>query len=416
MRTNPAAHPARPAPRRRGGVYVLVLGVSLVVTVMCVGSVLALQAQLRASESTVRDVKSRTAAQSALELALHNAANSQAWRTALPGSGRILSTTFADTQVVAAGEAVGGGAPTATQTDPLSFIAYGRSGGGMQALRVDADPAFTSMQVMLQPISVGISGAFVVTPNTDYSKGVRMEFTGNAVWPGFSTSAATKWYSNAALDWTENVIAPEDRPDAATLFAYYQSIATAVPFASIGGKLEHVIISPASNPWGANNAQGVYLIDCAGSTLDLSQMRLVGTLVVRNCPLLKVTNSCVMEPNASWPTLLVEGDLEIANTNNDLDESAAGVNFNFPGTPYLGTEDADKLDLLAAELGGVFYATRSVTVSDDSTVRGVLIADADVNVNAVLTMRYAPPASPPPGFLKPDGWRLRQGTTARVTE
>ncbi len=394
----------------------LVLGVSLVVTVMSVGTVLALQAQLRASESTVRDVKSRAAAQSALELALQNSANSLAWRAALPGSGRVLSTTFADAQSVAAVEAIGGGSPTASQSDPLSFIAYGRSGGGMQALRVDADPAFTPMQVLLQPISVGISGSFLVPANVDYSKGLRMEFTGNAVWPGFTTTAATKWYANAALDWTENVILPEERPDASSLFTFYQSIATTILFASTGSKIEHVVISPASNPWGVADSNGVYLIDCEGSTLDLSQMRLVGTLVVRNCPLLKVTNRCVMEPNAGWPTLLVEGDLEILNTNADLDESTAGVSFNPPGTPYLGFADADKNDFLASELGGVFYATRTITVSGDSTLRGVLVADADVNLNAILTMRYVPPVAAPPGFTKPDGWRLRQGTTARVTE
>ena len=83
---------------------------------------------------------------------------------------------------------------------------------------------------------------------------------------------------------TSGVI-PRTMPDPATVFDDYVANGTqidinAIPLQSGVRVIKQRLISPAQNPFGATNAQGIYVIDCGGQPIELSQNRIVGTLVL----------------------------------------------------------------------------------------------------------------------------------------
>ncbi|HUG89660.1 MAG TPA: hypothetical protein VML55_02425 [Planctomycetaceae bacterium] len=192
-----------------------------------------------------------------------------------------------------------------------------------------------------------------------------------------------------------------------------------------GLSIRNVVLSPAANPFGPVNPEGIYIVNCAGKSLRISHSRIVGTLVVldpRPDRGAQIVDEINWEPACPhYPALLVRGSLRLKMTTMPLSELTLGVNFNPPGTPWKRQTDSQLDDQYPSAIAGIVYATGDVVcdgshVDATTAMQGVLIADGMIRLtdSAHLTMTYdpVPAGSPPPGFdsvapnaILPGTWR-----------
>lgn len=172
--------------------------------------------------------------------------------------------------------------------------------------------------------------------------------------------------------------------------------------------IDRQLISPNVNPYGATNAQGIYIIQCADKDVVVGRSRIAGTLVFVSAGDHSALQDSVSCEPAIWnyPSLLFSGGHAFdINTNSvGLSEVGLGINLNPPGTPYPyigGAENATLTDSYPSKITGLMYSTNDLTFSATPTIMGVVIANGKITVNAdSLTLYYNNIYlnNPPPGF------------------
>ena len=209
-------------------------------------------------------------------------------------------------------------------------------------------------------------------------------------------------------------------PDA-NVFDYYIANGTRIPYSSIsGGRINGKVISPTTSGgfFGvADNPKGIYIIDCGGSTIILTNSRIVGTLVILDPgPGSSIgdgigNDALVWSPAVpNFPCLLVRGNMAISNANSALQlvEATYGHNFNPSGTPYPysgGTTDSDSTDTYPAGIDGLVYVSGNDPANPTSTMRypsvaNLIVGGACTAAKDQLTLspKLIYNAMPPPGF------------------
>jgi hypothetical protein len=189
--------------------------------------------------------------------------------------------------------------------------------------------------------------------------------------------------------------------------------------------IDRRLFSPTSNPFGATNPEGIYVIDCQDEDVQISDCRIVGTIVFLNpggsCA---ITGSICWEAAvANYPALLSNGELMINLSASGLSEAALGTRFNPPGTPFPyrgGSADNDQDDAFPSSMAGLIYTGGKLTFSGTTTVDGVVISHDTIKLDSAnVNLRYTPVYldNPPPGF---DGGEVTMqpvpGTWRRTTE
>jgi hypothetical protein len=170
---------------------------------------------------------------------------------------------------------------------------------------------------------------------------------------------------------------------ASTVPEMYASLGTAI---IPGNTIDKRVLAPGYNPWGATNADGVYVVRTT-SDLTIKNTRICGTLVVI-CPGHKVTldGRVLLQPARSdFPALIVNGNLALnySSTSTTLSESDQSTNYNPAGAPYLGVADSDTADQYPSEIQGLVHVTGTLDFSKDSLVRGVVICESAASSDAV---------------------------------
>lgn len=181
--------------------------------------------------------------------------------------------------------------------------------------------------------------------------------------------------------------APAKTMPASNTWDYYrnQTSLVVLPASTIGSTMEWVVLSPDSNPWasGSKSSDGLYYIRPSGD-LRIRNCRIVGTLLVEltSGSELELQEGLLWEPaRVDYPSLLVKGDC-VFSINSSLSESSR-TNFNPSGTPYQGGSDSDKTDSYSSLLKGVFHTIgsgSSLTIEDNTSVKGVVIAESSVTI------------------------------------
>jgi hypothetical protein len=145
----------------------------------------------------------------------------------------------------------------------------------------------------------------------------------------------------------------------------------------------------------------VYVIDCGGKRLTISNARVHATLVLINNTLgVRLTSNVIIDPSTpGYPAVITDGDLTITISGSDLSEAAQNVNFNPVGAAFEGSADSDTTDVYACEIRGMIYAAGNVTMSGAFSQTGPLIVGGTLTANShTLIHRGVTPAVPPPGF------------------
>ena len=206
------------------------------------------------------------------------------------------------------------------------------------------------------------------------------------------------------------------------VFEYYKDNGTWIDIDSIPSyAITSTVLSPASNPYGTEtNAEGIYVIDCEGRNLSITNSRIVGTIVLLNPgSTAHVGNSVRWDPvSPNYPALMVSGSISLVHGTSDLNESSLGVNFNPTGTPYDGDEDADTADTYPSEIRGLVYVSGTFknTLSGGNPIKGVLVCQASqIWSNCSLHYRSTFLTYPPPGFATGNPMRISPGSWKRQT-
>jgi cytoskeletal protein CcmA (bactofilin family) len=159
-------------------------------------------------------------------------------------------------------------------------------------------------------------------------------------------------------------------------FTMYVALGTEI---TPGSTIDRRVLSPGSNPWGAANPDGVYVIR-ANDDLTIRNSRINGTLVILCSSGKRVTfdNSLLIHPyRTDYPALLIQGDAEfVFSSSLGLAEATSLANFNPSGSPYQGNSDSDILDIYPSEIRGLVHVRGEARFDGNGKVRGAVVCES----------------------------------------
>ncbi len=398
--------------RRRGSIYVAVLGSSMLVTVVGLSALMATRIERRGAQDAGDLAKARFHARTGIEMGLFRIGADPDWR-----ANRTNGLWEEDKPVGTGSYTLSGVDPddgdlNDDEREPLRLDAVGMEGEARFSLQVTlnatpiplsclevsvhadndiiiSEPAtVTGDQIISANDDIVAVGGVVVTPDMEAVGGF-----GGALGPGSTTSG----------------VPPRALPNPGNAFAYYLTHGTPISIGSIGLRvgvptIYRELLSPTNNPYGGGtNAEGIYIIDCQSQRLDIEDSRIVGTLILLNHASQSVIRGSVNWKPAvpNFPALMVAGSFNLQMSATALSEAATGINFNPIGTKYLGFDDAALDDTYPSVIKGIVYVTGALATSNTVTLDGVLVVGNTLSVTGNLNVTYRSVFldDPPPGFI-----------------
>lgn len=399
--------------RRRGSVYALVIGVSVLVALLALTVAGTSLTGLREVRNWGEIAAAHWAAVSGVEYTLLYTAINETWRQDQPNG-----TWFADQSFGEAAFTVQVTSPTGNFMDdamqPATIVATGIAGTAARTLAVEA--ASPPLNILRHPLhaqtELRVKGSNVTINGAPASSNGNLVVENGAVLNGDARVAGIV-DNKGIINGTASAGQPTLRmPDPAFISDLIAS-ATLIPIATIPGQtIEQVILSPFNNPYTLlTNPQGVYLIDCNNKDLTITNARIIGTLIIINHRggATKVTDGAIMEPAVpNYPVLINADALTITiDCDADLDENDLGINFNPAGHPFPypdGASDTDTDDVYTRTIYGMIYSRGGIDVKNSPNFQGVLISEADIKLDGTPTIDYSPAyyqAPLSPAWLEP---------------
>jgi hypothetical protein len=402
----------------------MVLGICLLVTIAGISAATVGRVNTVASAGLVDAAVAELAACSAVELGVTTVAINADWRSRYQNdaeAGRFtLGRATCSWKLVDPKD----GLLNNAADDPVALIATATVGRASQTAQVTLIPDPVPLDCLRVGLHSGGNMTFTsanVTCSQTISSNASIIASGGSTITGQIESVQAR-SGGTFTDATPTLIQPRSMP-ATNAFDYYIANGTAIAYSSLpksgaNGLLQGVVLSPAQNPFGgATNPRGIYVINCGGQPMLIKNIRVVGTLVLLNLGGgSNMQQSMLFEPAvANYPSLLVQGDLSLGINTSKLAESA-GVNFNPPGTPYLGAADTDYADTYPSEIRGLVYVSGSLSTTNHPVIDGCLVVGGTVSSNSDLEVTYRTTfaENPPPGFLLPAKMKMSSRTWRRV--
>ncbi len=460
---------------RRGSAYVFVLAASLLLVAIAVGAIMVPQAEYGRARLRIAEIEARNACQSLLELGLERTENLPLWRSQRAGNPQAASATLAGATGFAEVMDPADNDLDDSLDDPVRLYAVGEAGSARKMVQVMLDPEYEPLSCLNYSIRVGrhwLASGTTLRANAAVGAGGNVTAVFSGIYPPVvaagainggiyfgtrtqnseGTGSATSTSNTTAdvnidgdvtaihLGQKSALATPmaytpgETMPVAGKVFDNFAFMGTSIPLASLPGRvLANQLLSPASNPFGVTNASGIYVIDCAGQSVVVRNVRVVGTLVLRNAgSSTRLDEAVNFEPAMpGYPCLLIEGSATFALSRDDLDEGSVNANFNPAGTPYRNRTNTTTTDEYANELRGIVYVSQDLGVTQNLTVMGTLIVGRDMGTGydiagllsatpsaspSIIVRRTGPSTTPPPGFYKLPGFAIRSGSVAQVSE
>lgn len=422
----------------RGSVYMIVLAASMMVTVIGLASLFAVRVQRRSVLITKDCAEARLCAQSAIELGLLTVQDPN-WRDNKSNGIWLSNQPLGDGHLTLEGIDPDDGVLNDSDTDPLVLTGTGEKGFARQRIQVKLTADTTSLNCL--EVALHGNGSLNFNRPTELNCNQTIS-ANNSVNESKSTINTDVEAVNAinGIGYTGTIttgIAPRAMPDAVTVFDHYTGQATAINILSLPASmdetiryLQDVVLSPTNNPYGATDPEGIYKIDCLGVSLNISDCRIVGTLVLVNpgsaTGIYKPVN---WEPAIdNYPSLLVNGAFYFKIFTGQLDEVSRGVNFNPAGTPYQGDEDSVLDDVYPSEINGLVYIAGDAECNSSfttTTINGVLVVGGSLTITpssnkdpAYLNLTYDPKYcnNPPLGFEAPVQMKISSGSYKQVVD
>lgn len=416
------ARPGRHS-RRRGSVYIAILGVAMLLTVLGLGALMLRRIERRISSRTTDVAEARLYARAAIEMGLLRIKNDPNWRNSPNGVWESNKPIGSGTYTLE-GIDPDDGVLNDSDLDPVVLIGTGVRGSAQQKIQVRLVAevkGLTCLEVSLHASNDVVFSSATVTGNQIISANNGAGASSASIAPAVE---AVNSISGGTYDGGITTgITPRAMPDSGTVFDYYIANGTSINIADLplsGGYryMDTQVLSPATNPYGSHqtNPQGIYVIDCIGAKLAIQNCRIVGTLVVLNTGACEVYAVNWEPAAANYPAMLVQGTVEFYQTASGMLEEGPPLSFNFnpPGTPYNTVEDTDTSDSYPVGIKGLVYVSGDLTTWQSPALDGAVVVGNTATINTQLDVRYQPTFlnSPPPGFqtaarmgISPGSWR-----------
>ncbi len=404
--------------RHRGTVYIAILGLSILVAVIGLGGIALSRAQARARDLQADIDEARGYAMDAVELARTLINADPNWRTDYANGNWFTNQSWGNGSFTL-NVTDPAGALNNADTDPVTITGTGMKGQAAQRIQVTLVPVLTPYSCMYAAACVGglmslnnttvIGAGALISSNTSIT-------TGNAaVYPSAESAGAilgSTFYAN-----TTSLASPRTLPPS-TVFDYYNANGTTIAYSSLpsGGTIQNCLLSPTSNPYGATNAKGIYVVNCNFQNVKINNCRIVGTLVLLNASNVTIQGKINWEPAvANLPCLLIQGSANIQTDTTVLTEGGSIPNLNPASTPYpypSGASNTTTNDTYPSIIDGLVYVSGNFTSQSNPSIDN-LIVTGTWTASGTITFNPQPIllSNPPPGFrtvnmaVSPGTWK-----------
>lgn len=407
---------------RRGVVYIVVLSLGMLLTVIGLALIASGRRATQSAAMTADADEAAVLAESGAEWGLAAIAANSNWRSAYTHNVEVAPLAMGRGTVTYKLVSVSG---TSLSSGDVRLVGIGRVGTAYRAYGVRMSGSGQTLEILKTTAhsggNVSVTGNLTLSggalsSNGNVTVGSTVTVTGaiEAINPGTTgtvTGGRTTLSASRAMpgDTLEN----------------YRSRATTIAYSSIpSGQINARVLSSASNPFGATNAEGIYYIRVpASSTLTITRSRLVATLVVELDPGGRLTTSAQFawdSPRTDMPALIVKGastgTVTLGASTTVLSELNNATNFNPPGTPNdSGVTDSDTSDTYPTEFHGLLHVIGAGVTTQMSTnfvMRGTAIVEGPLSIGSGVKLTADPAlfSNPPSGYTHVANMNVAPGT------
>ena len=172
------------------------------------------------------------------------------------------------------------------------------------------------------------------------------------------------------------------------------NVSMRITSAPSGKAIYRTVVSAGTNPFlVSSNSDGIYVLNCGGQDVTISDCMIVGTLVLENAGTVRVGNGPIQWRPAKpgMPALVVDGDLVLSFSRFGLTERELNVNLNPSGTAdENGSVDSSMNDTYLPEIRGLIFASGDVTLVGDLRLNGTVISGDDMMIQQRAVLGHAP--------------------------
>jgi hypothetical protein len=392
---------------RRGSVYLALLICSMIVTVIGLSALSVTRIRQRTVQSDVGLAEARLHARSALELGLLWINTTPNWRTKYPNGDWVVKQPIGGGTFTLNGvDPVDGNLANST-SDPVVLTGTGEEGNARFMLQVRMQPqpgpidALKSGLVANGQITVS-SGRTLTIDYGPVTTNSLLQIDGAVIG---DVQAAAVAGSGLITDPVTSEPATVAMPTSTVVSDYAAKGVTILKSGTISG----FVLGPGVNPWGATNADGVYVIDTQGSDLTIQDARVSGTLVIKAAGRKVTLRDAVFfkSVRSDYPALIVEGNLDINldSSLSVLSEPVLGINLNPIGAPLDGLFNNSTTDTYPKEIDGLVHVLGTLNMLKDATVKGAIICEGTVTIADTNHLVYDRTVYdlPPVGYTAPLG-------------
>lgn len=424
---------------RRGFVYVTVVQITAVISVIALGAIMMARTELSISSAGSDWHSARQLAMAAVENGISQINSDPDWRNNLENNRMYPSD---DGMAIGLGEfrwklIDDDGDLSNQDNDAVRVIGFGRVRQTHYVESALLIPTGSPLACLESSLHANLSMTLrqgTISSNRKISSNDNVDAS-NGVMVNANVEASGDIKGNTYNGTKVSGIASKDVPDRNSVFDSYVAEGTFIdirdlPSTFSGATIQRCLISPSSNPYGdqSTNSRGIYIVDCLGADLIIRDCRIVGTLVMLNAGAASVIEDSVnWEPAIPfYPSLLVDGSVQVNCDSTPLSESSIGVNFNPTGTPspFLSGKgsnaDSDSSDSYVSRITGLLYVSDTLRCLAGSPVfDGVIVTGGEFQLdssNVTLKYRDSFLQFPPRGFttgktveIMPGSWRREPG-------
>ncbi len=394
----------RGAARRRGGVYILVLGSGVLVMVIGLSALMAIRVERWAAEGSTDLVQARVNAQTAIDMGMWRISQNPNWRTTyVNGVWELNRNTTVGSYTLSGVDPIDANLSDDVM-DPLLLMGTGQAGQATYRLQATLTADAKGVGALTTSLSAGggiaLNGATVTSDQT-ISSNSTVTSTGSVVNADVESVGAIGGSGYAGT--TTTPVEVKTFPDG-TAFDYYIANGTVISMNTLTRVLDTTrsvvdsILSDSANPYGAVNPQGIYVIPAAGARVYIGNSEIKGTLVILDPgPGSRISGNVHAVPGAlGLPTILVRGNMEWRTS----DEPDTGLLYATLSVVNLEFVVEDRSALPNAIEGLVYVSGNLNQTSGKMNLDGLLMVGGSVNSSGTMNITYQAGMvdDPSPGF------------------
>ena len=416
--------PHRARIRRRGSLYVAVMGVAMIIALVAMASLHLSRNEVVVLSGVQQSMHAEQLARSAVEFAIGRIKADANWRTTFTSGAEVppSSWTSLGSGSIKFVLVDDDGNLNNDSRDGVTIRGIGKSGDAIQVATARMLPTVTPQNCLNVALQVrgdlnhsgnNITCSQMVSSNSDINGGGGSNLFGDgwAVGDINGSCSGTKYKFQTPA---------RTMPDS-NAWDYYLANGTRIDIDNIpGSKVEYTVLSASRNPYGEENPQGIYIIDCEGGSVTFSNCRICATVVVINQgSSVFLDNAICWDPPAlNYPSLMTEGGAWMGNNGGSALNESLGVNFNPPSAPYGGFSDSDQNDSYPGMMTGLVYVGGNLVLWNGSVMKGVLIVEGSASFFSWTNFTYdsVHALNPPPGFAQGNVMRLVPRSFKRVSQ